>query len=261
MRDRCAGPGAAGVARLLHFRRSLPAPFSITSGQVAKRKSAVRLVVGRDFGPRSFVWRIWSHKDELYVAPRSLAGTIKTSLHSGGLSRHAFTMETTSQFVPDGDRAWFKWNEPPEFARGARLVLEIVIPTDELTTPATEPSAADKTRIILIDPAPSSEATILSLVITQPDREVTDYPRPEGASWSALIASWAMPTRGTLWVVGSQQPLDEGFRELIKQSHQLVASAPQPPPSMGHPRAWIWLHDEPLALARYLDLSGKADLP
>jgi hypothetical protein len=61
-------------------------------------------------------------------------------------------METASQFVPDGDRAWFKWNEPPEFGRGARLVLEVVIPSDELTTPATEPSAADKARIILIAP-------------------------------------------------------------------------------------------------------------
>lgn len=133
----------------------------------------MRIAVGLDFGPRSFVWRVWSHKDELYVAPRSLAGEIKTSLHSGGRSRHAFTSESSSRFVPDGDRAWFKWNEPSEFVRGARLVLEVVIPSDELTTPAMEPSAEEKARIVLVDPAPSGEATILSLVITEPGREIT----------------------------------------------------------------------------------------
>lgn len=190
------------------------------------------------------------------MGPRSLAGEIKTSLHSGGRSRHAFTSEARSQFVPAGDRAWFKWTEPSEFVRGARLVLEVVIPDDELTTPTTEPSSEEKAKIILLDPAPCGEATIISLVITEPGRDVTGYPQPDGCSASDLIASWAMPTRGTLWIVGSHQPLDQGFHELIKQGRQLVAVAPQPTSSADHPRACVWLHDAVLGLARYLDLGA-----
>jgi hypothetical protein len=158
--------------------------------------------------------------------------------------------------VPAGDRAWFKWTEPCEFVRGARLVLEVVIPTEELTTPAIEPSSEEKAKITLLDPAPSGEATIISLVITEPGREVTGYPRPEGCSASGLTASWAMPTRGTLWVVRSHQVLDQGFRELIKQGQQLVAAAPRPLSSADHPRACVWLHDAALGLARYLDLGA-----
>jgi hypothetical protein len=224
---------------------------------MAKFKNAVRITVGRDFGPRSFVWRIWSHKDELYVAPRSVSGEMKTSLHSGGRSRHAFTSDAKSQSVPDGDRAWFKWTEPSEFVRGARLVLEVVIPTEELTTPASEPPDEEKPRIVLLDPAPPGEATILSLLITEPGLEVSGYPRPEGRPESCLIASWAMPTRGTLWVVGSHQPLDRGFRELIEQGRREIAAAPPPPSYAVHPRACIYLHDAQLALARYLDLSSE----
>lgn len=217
----------------------------------------MRVATGHDFGPRSNVWRIWSHKDELYVAPRSVAGQVKTSLHSSGRSRHAFTSAAKSQFVPDGDRAWFKWTQPSEFVRGARLVLEVIVPSDELSTPAVEPLADEKATITLLDPAPSGEATIFSLVITEPGREVNGYPQPEGGVPSALIASWAMPTRGTLWVVGSHQPIDQGNRDLIARGHQLIAAAPEPPESMGHPRACVWLHDEELALARYLDLRGR----
>jgi hypothetical protein len=44
----------------------------------------LRVVVGTEFGPRSAVWRIWTQKNEVYVAPRSLGGEIKTSLHASG---------------------------------------------------------------------------------------------------------------------------------------------------------------------------------
>ena len=90
--------------------------------------------------------------------------------------------------MPKGDRAWFKWTEPSEFVRGARLVLEVVIPTDELTTPGTEPSSEEKARTILLDPAPSGEATIVSLVITEPGREVTGYPLADDRPTTGAVA-------------------------------------------------------------------------
>jgi hypothetical protein len=221
-------------------------------------KTAVRVAVGHDFGPRSNVWRIWTTRDEVYVAARSLAGDIKTSLHSSGLFRHAFTAESKSQFVPQGDRAWFKWNEPTASAQGARLILEIVIPTDELTAPAVEPSAHEKSKIALVDPAPAGEMTVLSILITDPGVVVPGFPVPEGNPPALLLASWPLQARGTVWVVGSHQSLDDGFRELIRQGHDLAEHAVSPDsPSEQHIRNWVWIHDHDLALARYLDLAGE----
>jgi hypothetical protein len=222
-------------------------------------RRAVRVAVGHDFGRRSNVWRIWTARDEIYVAARSVAGEIKTSLHSSGLFRHAFTSEAKSQFVPDGDRAWFKWNEPASSAQGSRLILEIVIPTDELTEPTKEPPAEDKAKIVLLDPAPGGEMTVISLVITPPGLEVHGFPAPEMNPPAALIASWPLPTRGTLWVVGSHQVLDDGFRELIGQGHDLAGRHPAShaaSASDAHLRNWVWIHDHESALSRYLDLAG-----
>jgi hypothetical protein len=224
---------------------------------VSASKGAVRVAVGQDFGKRSNVWRIWTTRDEIYVAARSLAGEIKTSLHSSGLFRHAFTSQSTSQFVPDGDRAWFKWNEPATSPQGARLILEIVIPTDELTAPTAEPPATDKAKIVLLDPAPAGEMTVISSLITDPGVEVHRFPVPETNPPAALIAAWPLLTRGTLWVVGSHQLLDDGFRELIRQGHELAERhASRDATSGAHLRNWVWIHDHGSALSRYLDLAG-----
>jgi len=193
------------------------------------RRTAVRVAVGTDFGPRSAVWRIWTSGDEVYVSPRSLASTMKTSLHSSGLFRHAFTDEAKSAWIPDGDRAWFKWDEPAEFADGARLLLEIVVPTNDLTVPSTEPPAEDKTKIRLIDPAPPP---------------------------SGQVASWAMPTRGTLWVVASHHAPSDPQARRIEEGRALSGDAPVPASAI-HPRKYVWLHDPESRVSRCLDLAAR----
>ena len=52
---------------------------------------AVRIAVAASRNQSlSSIWRVWSNKNEVYLAIRSLASIFKTSLHSTGRYRHAF---------------------------------------------------------------------------------------------------------------------------------------------------------------------------
>ena len=64
---------------------------------VPQEVNAVRVVAGTDFEPRSAVWRIWSQQNEIYLARRDIASELKTSLHSSGIYRHAFTKQAQTK--------------------------------------------------------------------------------------------------------------------------------------------------------------------
>lgn len=240
---RCSVP-KAHPRRPLMWPSVAPMPSSTT----------IRFTVGTDFGPRSGVWRIWSTNDEIYIAMRSIAGTMKTSLHSSGRYRHAFTGPGAAKNRPGGDRALVKWPEPGDFQEGAKLLFEIVVPTDELTMPATEPTPEEKAKIKLVEPAPADELTVISVIVTRPGLEVAEHPRPASGA-SGLIASWAMRSRGTLWVVLSHQPMDDGFRQFVKQAHDISAGIERPP-GLIHPRFTLMLHDHDRQIGRYLDVAA-----
>jgi hypothetical protein len=92
----------------------------------------MRVAVLDDNGDlRSAIWRVWSWKNDIYVAARSLASEIKTSIHSSGRARHAFVSpEKASHWRPPGvDRTLDKWRLQPITANcPIRLLLQIVIP-------------------------------------------------------------------------------------------------------------------------------------
>jgi hypothetical protein len=69
---------------------------------------SIRVAVGNSTGPRSSVWRIWTNKNEVYAAHRTLAHIEKLSFHSSGICRRAFTNEqgTTTTMT---DRVIDKW--------------------------------------------------------------------------------------------------------------------------------------------------------
>jgi hypothetical protein len=59
------------------------------------RELTVRFAIGDKQGARSSVWRIWKgrRKDDIYVAPRSVAGIMKGSLHASGHCHFAVTTQ------------------------------------------------------------------------------------------------------------------------------------------------------------------------
>ena len=223
---------------------------------MARNANALRVAAGTDFGPRSGVWRIWSQGDEIYIAMRSIASEFKTSLHSSGEYRNAFTKQ---KYVGDGDPALMRWTEPPESAPGFRHIYEIVIPTAELTVPLVEPPAAEKAKILLIDPAPEGHAVVVSIVLTNPGLEVAGHPVPAGGVPSILLAKWTLPNGRAAWIVASHQPLDDAFWALVSRARQEMArqvAQCETQPTGQHLRVALWTHSPELALGRYLDLAG-----
>jgi hypothetical protein len=75
---------------------------------------------------------------------------------------------------------------------GARLLLEVIVPKDEL--------------------------------ITDPGVDAHGYPRPEtdGPSW--LLDSWTLRDGRTVWVVASDQELDAGFWSLVGEARAQMTS-------------------------------------
>ena len=66
-------------------------------------KFVVRFAVGDGkHGARSSAWRIWRKKDDIYVAPRNVAGMFKGSLHASGACHVAVTAERHAQMVSAG---------------------------------------------------------------------------------------------------------------------------------------------------------------
>jgi hypothetical protein len=174
----------------------------------------LRVVVGTEFGPRSAVWRIWTQKNEVYVAPRSLGGEIKTSLHASGRWRRALRtpLDRHSFLLVTGQR-------PPEFVNGATLALRIIVAADELTAPGVEPPAKEKAKTELFAAPPSGWVSYLALVLAAPGRPVDGHPRPERGD-SVLLGSWALGSGEMLWVVGHHQPLLPEQRDQIQRLHQ-----------------------------------------
>jgi hypothetical protein len=222
-------------------------------------ENVVRIAVGTDFGPRSNVWRIWTQNNELYVAGRSVAHELKTSLHSSGIYRHAFTDSAKAKYIadPNADRVLFRWTQPPLTEPGFRWVLEILVPTSELTVPRAEPPESEKTKIQLIDPAPDGCATVLTIVETAAGLHVDGFPHPAGDPPAALVRKWTLPDQRTVWLVGSHQSLDDAFWAMVvdgrtQMVQQLAASKIRP--SGEHLRVVFTTHVEEFSLVRFVDL-------
>jgi len=91
---------------------------------------AVRIAVAASGNQLSSTWRVWSDKNDVYLATRSLSSVFKTSLHASGLFRHAFVRIEDSDLHhgPGRDRAVSKWSRPaPQNPSGA-LLFQIIIP-------------------------------------------------------------------------------------------------------------------------------------
>jgi hypothetical protein len=164
----------------------------------------LRLIVGSAPGARSGLWRIFTSGDDVYVQHDGMRKDLKTSLHASGANHTAWTAAGAARLNPSGDRYMMKWDEPKDFAPGGKNLLGIVIPSAHLQVPDEEPPLAKREKITLLAPAPDDQATFVHVAITAPG---TDLTAPAGQP-SAMLASWALPTRGTVWVVATQGPWD-----------------------------------------------------
>lgn len=104
---------------------------------------ALRFYIADEDGrPRSSLWRAFCHKDDVYVAPRILGGSLKLSIHRDGNCQYGTTGPYFQKAKERGIEEFpslTRWRRPPTPEAGAVHLASILFPTDFLrsTTVAT----------------------------------------------------------------------------------------------------------------------------
>lgn len=103
--------------------------------------SVLRFSVAAPDGRRSMPWRVWTGdrrpSDEVYVAPRHMAGDLKFSAHISGYAQHGPTKRLRDKLSPDDREALWRTRLDTE---GLRVVLRLLFHNSEL-----RPRSADTT--------------------------------------------------------------------------------------------------------------------
>jgi hypothetical protein len=212
----------------------------------------------------SGLWRIWSHKQDVYVAIRSLGGTFKTSLHLAGAPNRAFrsafvTEAQSARFRGPGDRVVRAWQRPSAQVPGGVLLCQIIFPDSTLASYLPKYEVPDG--LVRLSPPPERHATYVSIVQTElgiatKGPQFADRP-------TDVLASWPLPDGSTLWVVVHNARMTESSMGVIERARTDMrerVTAQQLEDSPGAPaselRAFFELNS-PDGVARMLDISAE----
>jgi hypothetical protein len=138
---------------------------------VGKKNPRFRMSIGDRENRRSNLWRVAARKSDVYVSTGGGA-PVKLSFHESGICRDAFTGEFG---VPPGmrDRVMTRWRRaeiPPPNTGKACSVLEIVIPSDFLSTGLSVPAK----EICWIDAAAASRSKCIELFFSADRPDVVE---------------------------------------------------------------------------------------
>jgi hypothetical protein len=132
------------------------------------RPFELRVAAGTlEAGLTSSVWRVWQGKnnDDVYIAPRPMAGALKASLHPNRYCYYGFPKPYAERLSRDGhyvppNRAFAHWWRPITPDRGVVWAVEIWLPPG----PAFKiPEEKDGKTIELLDPPPAGQAVVLGI--------------------------------------------------------------------------------------------------
>jgi hypothetical protein len=157
-------------------------------------------------GRRVATWKLWTEtsagRSEVYLACRSIGGTLKASLHESGKWHFAYSQRTFEEKVQGAipkfkDRYIEKWPLPSEIDLGITLAFRIVTPWSAITTPVT----GDKFKgVTWLPNASEPKATEVDILITKPTTQVTGWPGRQSMGTS-LIGSFPLENGETVWAV------------------------------------------------------------
>ena len=157
-------------------------------------------------GRRAATWKLWTEtgvgRSEVYLACRSLGGTLKTSLHESGKWHIAYSQRVFDEHVKGaipkfGDRYIEKWPRPSDIAPGITLAFRIVTPWSAVSTPIKK----DKLKgVTWLPNAPEPKATEIDILITKPTTQATGWPGRQSMGTS-FIGSFPLENGETVWAV------------------------------------------------------------
>jgi hypothetical protein len=138
---------------------------------IGKRNPRLRVAIGEPDNRRSNLWRIAVRKSDVYVSSGG-AAPAKFSFHESGICRDAFTGEFGT---PPGmqDRVMKRWKRgeiPSPNSGKACSVLELVFPTDFLSTELDVPSK----EIFWVDAAGAGGSRCIEMLFSADAPDVTE---------------------------------------------------------------------------------------
>lgn len=134
------------------------------SAMASKESAVIRVAVGTRDSLRSSVWRLWTHKGELYLAARSFASFSKFSFHKSGINRYAVNAEIERENSLS-DRVFHKWRRGPEMYPGWTEGFGVLIPPRITQQPFRDvPIAAPD--VIFVRPPAGREKVILKIIFS-----------------------------------------------------------------------------------------------
>lgn len=195
---------------------SEPAPKCQYQGRMASKSMVMRQVtmVQRSLrfgiqdgkGNRASTWKLWTEtgggNSELYLANRSLGGTLKASFHQSGKWHIAYSKKTFEEKVKGAipkftDRFIEKWPRPKEIAPGITLAYRIITPHTSVTTST---SLGSYKKVIWIPNSSESKATEIDILITAKGTTGTDWPG-KNSMGTSLIGSFHLNNGDRVWAV------------------------------------------------------------
>lgn len=199
-------------------------------------KRAARFAVGHADGVRSSEWVAWwtTTTSDVYLAVRTLGGSLKASLHESGVCHFR---------APDA-RKWRSPGEPPKFLDSWNIdpqsayefPFRVIIPPTELRA-GPWATHRDKETIWL---PPTGAAVELGVFLTRNVQSAQE--RFTAAGWHTVIASDMLPDGRNLWVLadnGNVTPKKQQELEIVKGNLRKLVS-----PDQGNCRILLVFRDD-----------------
>ena len=200
---------------------------------------AARFCVGDPDGQRSSEWVVmWKpNTSDVYLAGRSLGGSLKVSLHATGQCHVR---------APDPSK-WFSSARPPRFLdlwqinphSRYEFPFGIIVPTSELRQAAW---AKHREKGTIWLPAKQDSAVEIAVFLTRAE------PRPvtalASAGWHTTVVLERLPDGRDLWVVAGDAQLAEDRRiELANLKTQARPTISRLPVAPANPRLYLFATD------------------
>jgi hypothetical protein len=165
----------------------------------------IRFCAGSPERQYSAVWRIWAHRNDVYLGARSALGLFKLSLHESGKWITAFTSGSGAQFNDTGNRRHHTWTRPGEFAPGWTQGPTILLPwvrwADDPRHRETLPRGVEWIR------GPRRRGKLMINVLFAGTSVEADGINTVSRPGDALIGSFQLGNGETVWLQARWRPM------------------------------------------------------
>ncbi len=191
--------------------------------------SCLRFYVGDDPGPRSAAWKVWTHRNDIYLQARLMGAHMKVSLHESGACQYSrSSVWVTETGARNQDRHLERWEMAPPRAPDVSIhVFRVIFPEGELSMHLPEEPLAN---FIRIPAAPVGFGKYVELFLTPPLSQPFD---PAHAPFDHVGTLTRADRRYVVVSVQTLEVLPEDREQLARLRTALLSRVPSDPRSRG----------------------------